>query len=58
LNLSALINARPHEVRGAIASFLCAFFMFSGYTIPSDPRDDGHRRESARCRRCSGERSS
>ena len=33
LNPAALINARPHEVRGAVLAFLCAFFMFSGYTI-------------------------
>jgi AAA family ATP:ADP antiporter len=30
---SAVINARPHETRGALLAFLCAFFMFTGYTI-------------------------
>ena len=33
MNPAALINAKPHEVRGAVLAFLCAFFMFSGYTI-------------------------
>jgi AAA family ATP:ADP antiporter len=31
--LPALINAEPHEARGAFLAFLCAFFMFTGYTI-------------------------
>jgi AAA family ATP:ADP antiporter len=31
--LARLINARPHELSGAVLAFLCAFFMFTGYTI-------------------------
>jgi AAA family ATP:ADP antiporter len=33
VNPAGLINARPHELRGAVLAFLCAFFMFAGYTI-------------------------
>ncbi len=31
--LAKAINARPHELAGALAAFLCAFFMFSAYSI-------------------------
>ena len=31
--LAAAINARPHELGGAIAGFLCAFTMFASYSI-------------------------
>jgi AAA family ATP:ADP antiporter len=33
VNFASLVNARPHELRGAVLSFLCALFLFSGYTI-------------------------
>jgi AAA family ATP:ADP antiporter len=33
MNTAGLINARPHELRGAVLAFLCAFCMFAGYTI-------------------------
>ena len=33
MNPAGLINARPHELRGAVLAFLCAFCMFTGYTI-------------------------
>jgi AAA family ATP:ADP antiporter len=31
--LAGAINAKPHELAGALAAFLCAFFMFSAYSI-------------------------
>jgi AAA family ATP:ADP antiporter len=31
--LAGAINAKPHELAGAVAAFLCAFFMFSAYAI-------------------------
>jgi len=31
--LAGAVNAQPHELAGAVAAFLCAFFMFSAYSI-------------------------
>ncbi len=31
--LAGAINAKPHELGGALAAFCCAFFMFSAYAI-------------------------
>ena len=31
--VAGAINARPHELGGALAAFLCAFAMFSSYSI-------------------------
>ena len=31
--LAGAINAKPHELAGALAAFCCAFFMFSAYSI-------------------------
>jgi AAA family ATP:ADP antiporter len=31
--IAGAINARPHELGGALAAFLCAFAMFSSYSI-------------------------
>ena len=43
LNLSALINARPHEVRGAVASVpVRVLHVLRLHDPASDPRDDGH----------------
>jgi AAA family ATP:ADP antiporter len=32
-SLAGVINAQPRELGGAVAAFLCAFFMFSSYSI-------------------------
>lgn len=32
-HLAGVINARPHELGGALAAFLCAFALFSSYSI-------------------------
>jgi AAA family ATP:ADP antiporter len=31
--LAGAVNAKPHELGGAVAAFLCAFCMFSAYSI-------------------------
>ena len=31
--VAGAINAQPHELGGALAAFLCAFAMFSSYSI-------------------------
>jgi AAA family ATP:ADP antiporter len=31
--IAGAINAKPHELGGALAAFLCAFAMFSSYSI-------------------------